>query len=315
MTLALLLWLEAFRLFGAGFFYFAHAALTALGALSPLEASLALAFRLLAEPLFALYGGHLADRWPRGRLLLLAALGQGGLTLALLPLLSAPSPLPLYLLGFLFAFLEALRMVAAGAPLADLLPKEALARARGQLGALYAAADALSDLAAGLLFLFTRSRPWTVGRGSAGPGEGLLSPGPPGRSPEPRGGLGRAPGRGGPGAVRRRRYPEARPGPRGARPPGDRPASPLAPPRGFDLSPGGWGRPLRRGGRGGAPEPGPPGASGPGGGRLSLPERSPGPLRPPLGRALAGVALPLPFLLAGGLLLALAPLVRWRGRA
>ncbi len=35
MTLALLLWLGAFRLFGAGFFYFAHAALTALGALSP----------------------------------------------------------------------------------------------------------------------------------------------------------------------------------------------------------------------------------------------------------------------------------------
>ncbi len=82
MTLALLLWLEAFRLFGAGFFYFAHAALTALGALSPLEASLALAFRLLAEPLFALYGGHLADRWPRGRLLLLLA---GGLLLALAP--------------------------------------------------------------------------------------------------------------------------------------------------------------------------------------------------------------------------------------
>ncbi|GAA6748875.1 MFS transporter [Thermus tengchongensis] len=164
MLVAPLLALEAFRLFGAGFFYFAHAALTALGALSPLEASLALAFRLLAEPLFALYGGHLADRWPRGRLLLLAALGQGGLTLALLPLLSAPSPLPLYLLGFLFAFLEALRMVAAGALLADLLPKEALARARGQLGAFYAAADALSDLAAGLLF--TRSRPWTVGLGS-----------------------------------------------------------------------------------------------------------------------------------------------------
>ncbi|BFH76586.1 hypothetical protein TthTF19_17410 [Thermus thermophilus] len=164
MTLALLLWLEAFRLFGAGFFYFAHAALTALGALSPLEASLALAFRLLAEPLFALYGGHLADRWPRGRLLLLAALGQGGLTLALLPLLATPVLFPLYLLGFLFAFLEALRMVAAGALLADLLPKEALARARGQLGAFYAAADALSDLAAGLLF--TRSRPWTVGLGS-----------------------------------------------------------------------------------------------------------------------------------------------------
>ncbi|BDG20713.1 MFS transporter [Thermus thermophilus] len=164
MTIALLLWLEAFRLFGAGFFYFAHAALTALGALSPLEASLALAFRLLAEPLFALYGGHLADRWPRGRLLLLAALGQGGLTLALLPLLATPVLFPLYLLGFLFAFLEALRMVAAGALLADLLPKEALARARGQLGAFYAAADALSDLAAGLLF--TRSRPWTVGLGS-----------------------------------------------------------------------------------------------------------------------------------------------------
>ncbi len=82
MTIALLLWLEAFRLFGAGFFYFAHAALTALGALSPLEASSALAFRLLAEPLFALYGGHLADRWPRGRLLLLLA---GGLLLALAP--------------------------------------------------------------------------------------------------------------------------------------------------------------------------------------------------------------------------------------
>ena len=142
----------------------AHAALTALGALSPLEASLALAFRLLAEPPFALYGGPLADRWPRGGPLHLAALGQGGLTLALLPLLSAPSPLPLYLLGFLFAFLEALRMVAAEALLADLLPKEALARARGQLGALYTAADALSDLAAGLLF--TRSRPWTVGLGS-----------------------------------------------------------------------------------------------------------------------------------------------------
>ena len=43
MTIALLLWLEAFRLFGAGFSYFAHAALTALGALSPLEASSALA--------------------------------------------------------------------------------------------------------------------------------------------------------------------------------------------------------------------------------------------------------------------------------
>ncbi|AMA75665.1 hypothetical protein AV541_06035 [Thermus parvatiensis] len=76
MTLALL-WLKAFRLFGAGFFYFPHAALTALGALCPLEASSALTFCLLAEPLFALYGGHLADRWPRGRLLLLA----GGLLL------------------------------------------------------------------------------------------------------------------------------------------------------------------------------------------------------------------------------------------
>ncbi len=131
MTSSLLLALEALRLFGAGFFYFAHAALAALGALGALQASLVLAFRLLAEPLFALYGGHLADRWPRGRLLLLAALGQGGLTLALLPLLGVPSPLPLYLLGFLFALLEALRMVAAGALLADLLPKEALARARG----------------------------------------------------------------------------------------------------------------------------------------------------------------------------------------
>ena len=164
MTPSFLLALEALRLFGAGFFYFAHAALAALGALGALQASLALAFRLLAEPLFALYGGHLADRWPRGRLLLLAALGQGGLTLALFPLLGAPSPLLLYLLGFFFALLEALRMVAAGALLADLLPKEALARARGQLGALYTAADALSDLTAGLLF--TRNRPWTVGLGS-----------------------------------------------------------------------------------------------------------------------------------------------------
>ncbi|GGN02641.1 hypothetical protein GCM10007092_16190 [Thermus composti] len=164
MLVASLLALEAFRLFGAGFFYFAHAALTALGALSPLGASLALAFRLLAEPLFALYGGHLADRWPRGRLLLLATLGQGGLTLALLPLLTTPALLPLYLLGFLFALLESLRMVAAGALLADLLPKEALARARGQLGALYTVADALSDLAAG--FLFARNRLWTLGLGS-----------------------------------------------------------------------------------------------------------------------------------------------------
>lgn len=54
MTIALLLWLEAFRLFGAGFSYFAHAALTALGALSPLEASSALA------PLGPLLGGALA---------------------------------------------------------------------------------------------------------------------------------------------------------------------------------------------------------------------------------------------------------------
>lgn len=186
MLAAPLLALEALRLFGAGFFYFAHATLAALGALSPLEASLALTLRLLAEPLFALYGGHLADRWPRGRLLLLAASGQGGLTLALLPLLGAPSPLPLYLLGFLFALLEALRMVAAGALLADLLPKEALAQARGKLGALYTAADTLSDLFAGLLF--TRSRPWTVGLGSgllflaAGLYRTLpLPPRPPGR--------------------------------------------------------------------------------------------------------------------------------------
>ncbi|KHG66526.1 major facilitator family transporter [Thermus sp. 2.9] len=164
MSVTLLLGLEAFRLFGAGFFYFSHAALTALGALSPLEASLALAFRLLAEPLFALYGGHLADRWPRARLLLLATLGQGGLTLALFPLLATPALLPFYLVGFLFALLEALRMVATGALLADLLPKEALARARGQLGALYTVADALSDLAAGLLF--ARSRLWTLGLGS-----------------------------------------------------------------------------------------------------------------------------------------------------
>ncbi|RTH02608.1 MFS transporter [Thermus scotoductus] len=186
MLAAPLLALEALRLFGAGFFYFAHATLAALGALSPLEASLALTLRLLAEPLFALYGGHLADRWPRGRLLLLAASGQGGLTLALLPLLGAPSPLPLYLLGFLFALLEALRMVAAGALLADLLPKEALAQARGKLGALYTTADTLSDLFAGLLF--TRSRPWTVGLGSgllflaAGLYRTLpLPPRPPGR--------------------------------------------------------------------------------------------------------------------------------------
>nr|WP_253665894.1 MFS transporter [Thermus scotoductus] len=77
-------------------------------------------------------------------------------------------------------------MVAAGALLADLLPKEALAQARGKLGALYTAADTLSDLFAGLLF--TRSRPWTVGLGSgllflaAGLYRTLpLPPRPPGR--------------------------------------------------------------------------------------------------------------------------------------
>ncbi len=61
-------------------------------------------------------------------------MGQGGLTLALLPLLAIPVLFPLYLLGFLFAFLEALRKVAAGTLLADLLPKEARARARGSWG-------------------------------------------------------------------------------------------------------------------------------------------------------------------------------------
>jgi ABC-2 type transport system ATP-binding protein len=53
MTPSLLLALEALRLFGAGFFYFAHAALAALGALGALQASLALAlnprFLLLDE--------------------------------------------------------------------------------------------------------------------------------------------------------------------------------------------------------------------------------------------------------------------------
>ncbi len=50
--------LEALRLFGAGFFYFAHAALAALGALGALQASLALAlnprFLLLDEPTLGL---------------------------------------------------------------------------------------------------------------------------------------------------------------------------------------------------------------------------------------------------------------------
>jgi MFS family permease len=359
MTPSLLLALEALRLFGAGFFYFAHAALAALGALGALQASLALAFRLLAEPLFALYGGHLADRWPRERLLLLAALGQGGLTLALLPLLGAPSPLPLYLLGFFFALLEALRMVAAGALLADLLPREALARARGQLGALYTAADTLSDLAAGLLF--TRNRPWTVGLGSGllflAAGLYRVLPLPPRPPDKPEGGsllglrflwqsptlrpillrealldlsyalfasllpfvvlrglgeapwvlgllgtaqslggvLGGASGGSGPGNTGGKGHPKALPGPRGPRPPGGRPASPLAPPGGVSLSPGGWGRPIQRGGWGGAPEPGSTRASGPGGRGLSLPERGPGPLRPPPGRGPGGSSPPPPL--------------------
>jgi len=43
MTLSLLLALEGLRLFGAGFFYFAHGALAALGVLGAIQASLALA--------------------------------------------------------------------------------------------------------------------------------------------------------------------------------------------------------------------------------------------------------------------------------
>ncbi len=165
MQLNFLLALEALRLFGAGFFYFTHGALAALGAVGPLGASLALTLRFLAEPLLALLAGAWADRWPRQRLLVLAALGQGALSLALLAL--GTSLLPLYALGFLFGGLEVVRMVAAGALFADLLPKEALVRARGQLNALYTLADALSDLLAGLLF--TRS-----GRLTAALGSGLL---------------------------------------------------------------------------------------------------------------------------------------------
>lgn len=161
MPLALLLALEALRLFGAGFFYFAHSALVALGAVTPLGASLALGLRLLAEPFMALFAGLLADRWPRQGLLVLAALGQGALCLALLPV-GVSLPL-LYALGFLFAGLEMVRMVAAGALFADLLPKEALARARGQLNAVYTLADGLSDLLAGLVF--TRSQQLTAALG------------------------------------------------------------------------------------------------------------------------------------------------------
>jgi len=62
LTPSLLLALEALRLFGAGFFYFAHGALAALGGVGPLGASLALTLRLLAEPLLALFAGVWADR-------------------------------------------------------------------------------------------------------------------------------------------------------------------------------------------------------------------------------------------------------------
>ncbi|WP_232822484.1 MFS transporter [Thermus sediminis] len=163
MMPGVLLALEALRLFGAGFFYFAHGALAALGAVGPLGASLALALRLLAEPLLALLAGVWTDRWPRPRLLVLAALGQGLLSLALF--LTGTSLPFLYLLGFLFAGLEVVRMVAAGALFADLLPKEALARARGQLNAVYTLADALSDLLAGLLFTRSRGLPTALGGG------------------------------------------------------------------------------------------------------------------------------------------------------
>jgi MFS family permease len=163
MTPSLLLALEALRLFGAGFFYFAHGALAALGAVGPLGASLALTLRLLAEPLLALFAGVWADRWPRPRLLVLAALGQGLFSLTLF--LTGTSLPFLYLVGFLFAGLEVVRMVAAGALFADLLPKEALARARGQLNAVYTLADALSDLLAGLLFTRSRGLPTALGGG------------------------------------------------------------------------------------------------------------------------------------------------------
>ncbi|GAA6739983.1 hypothetical protein Thermus77359_01670 [Thermus oshimai] len=159
----LILALEAFRLFGAGFFYFAHGALAALVAPSPSGAALALGARLAAEPFFALLAGLLSDRWPRGPLLGLSALGQALLTLGVLALLPSPPLLPLYLAGFLFAALEALRLVAAGALLADLLPQEALARARGRLHAAYTAADLLSDFLSGLLF--SRSQTLALGLG------------------------------------------------------------------------------------------------------------------------------------------------------
>ncbi|EIA39192.1 MULTISPECIES: MFS transporter [Thermus] len=147
---AFLLAAEGLRLFGAGFFYLPLYLLAAEKARAPLEAVLPQTF-LYAAGLASLLVGALLDRFERRRVLVLTALGQGFLTLALFPAPFLPL-LYLLLLLLLFELLDRFRALAAGLYLRSLVPKEAYEGKLGRLSALHFAADTLSDPVAGAAY-------------------------------------------------------------------------------------------------------------------------------------------------------------------
>ncbi len=146
----LLLAAEGARLFAAGFFYLTVYLLAAEKARIPLEATLPQVL-IQVMLLTSLIVGALLDRFDRRRVLVLTALAQGLLALALLPALYLPL---FYLLALLLLFeiLDRFRGLAAGLYLRALVPKEAYEGRMGRLSAVHFAADSLGDPLAGAAY-------------------------------------------------------------------------------------------------------------------------------------------------------------------